>query len=60
MQHPEGYKGTQVETRGFARQDLDTARYLVLHRISIRKKTLHQQWDISTIGNVTLEGEGRL
>ena len=54
------YKETKGGDKGFARQDLDAARYLVLHRISIRKETLHQQLGISTIGHITREGGGRL
>ena len=47
-------------TRGFARQDFDAARYLVLHRISVRKEMLHQQQDISTTGRVITKGDRRL
>ena len=60
MQCPERDTKGLGGTREFARQDLDAARYLVLHRISIRKETLHRQQDISTTGHVIMEGDGRL
>ena len=49
-----------MDQGGFARQDLDTERYLVLCRISIKKKRLHWQLDISTTGCIIIEGDGRL
>ena len=58
-QRPEGDTRGPGWTRGFARQDLDAARYLVLHRISVKKETLHSQQDISTTGHVITEGDGR-
>ena len=54
------YKGTKGWGKGFARQDLDTARYLVLHRISMKKEMLQQQQDISTTGHVILKDDRRL
>ena len=41
---------------GISRQDLDAARYLVLHRISIRK-CVHRQHGISTMGHIIVEDE---
>ena len=60
MQHSERDTKGLVWNKGFARQDLDAARYLVLHRISIKKETLHRQWGISTMGHVIIEDGGRL
>ena len=41
------------------REDLDTTRHLVLHRISVRRE-VHQQQDISTMRHIIVEGNGRL
>ena len=49
-----------MDQGGFARQDLDTAKYLVLCRISINKEKLHRQLDISTTGRIITEDDGRL
>ena len=53
------YIGLLGHGEGTSRQDLDTARYLVLRRISMRR-LVHQQCDISTTRHVIMEDDGRL